>query len=75
MPGTKRALEKTPDAATESRLPVGEAQREVRESGRAQRAPSHVHQAAGTRTARDSTSINARHRGPIDPRMPQMPPA
>jgi len=29
----------------------------------------------GTRTARDSTSINAKARGPIDPRMPHMPPA
>jgi hypothetical protein len=27
------------------------------------------------RTARDSTSINASDREPIDPRMPQMPPA
>lgn len=27
------------------------------------------------RTARDSTSINAEGRGPIDPRMPNMPPA
>ncbi len=29
----------------------------------------------GTRTARDSTSINASHRDPIDPRMPYLPPA
>jgi hypothetical protein len=28
-----------------------------------------------TRTARDSTSVNAEARGPIDPRMPHMPPA
>lgn len=27
------------------------------------------------RTARDSTSINPEDHGPIDPRMPQMPPA
>lgn len=27
------------------------------------------------RTARDSTSINPEAHGPIDPRMPQMPPA
>ena len=27
------------------------------------------------RTARDSTSINAAHRDPIDPRMPYIPPA
>ena len=29
----------------------------------------------GGRTARDSTSINAQDRGPIDPHMPHMPPA
>jgi hypothetical protein len=29
---------------------------------------------SGTRTARDSTSINPKARGPIDPRMPHMPP-
>ena len=29
----------------------------------------------GTRTARDATSINAKARDPIDPRMPHMPPA
>jgi hypothetical protein len=28
----------------------------------------------GTRTARDATSINAKARDPIDPRMPYMPP-
>jgi len=28
-----------------------------------------------SRTARDSTSINAKERKPIDPRMPDMPPA
>jgi hypothetical protein len=28
----------------------------------------------GTRTARDSTSINAKDRDPVDPRMPHMPP-
>jgi len=37
-----------------------------REAGRNDDAPN--------RTARDSTSINARDREPIDPRMPQMPP-
>jgi hypothetical protein len=37
-----------------------------REPGRNDGAPN--------RTARDSTSINARDREPIDPRMPQMPP-
>ncbi len=29
----------------------------------------------GTRTARDSTSINPKAHDPIDPRMPYMPPA
>jgi hypothetical protein len=29
----------------------------------------------GYRSARDSTSLNADSRGPIDPRMPEMPPA
>ena len=29
----------------------------------------------GGRTARDSTSVNPSHHGPIDPRMPNMPPA
>lgn len=29
----------------------------------------------GTRTARDSTSISPDSKGPIDPRMPHMPPA
>jgi hypothetical protein len=29
----------------------------------------------GTRTARDSTSVNPKARDPIDPRMPYMPPA
>jgi len=30
---------------------------------------------SATRTARDSTSINPDSKGPIDPRMPNMPPA
>jgi hypothetical protein len=38
-----------------------------REPGRQNKAPN--------RTARDSTSINPDEHGPIDPRMPQMPPA
>jgi hypothetical protein len=29
----------------------------------------------GYRSARDSTSLNAEKHGPIDPRMPEMPPA
>jgi hypothetical protein len=38
-----------------------------REEGREQTVPA--------RTARDSTSVNASARGPIDPRMPHLPPA
>ena len=30
---------------------------------------------AGHRTARDATSVNAKAREPIDPRMPHLPPA
>ncbi|HET6246164.1 MAG TPA: hypothetical protein VFE47_00550 [Tepidisphaeraceae bacterium] len=29
----------------------------------------------GYRSARDSTSVNPENQGPIDPRMPEMPPA
>ena len=49
--------------------PKGEelVRRKVREPGRDNRR----HQ----RTARDSTSISASARGPIDPKMPHMPPA
>lgn len=38
-----------------------------------------IHKEAGRegegRTARDATGINANKRGPIDPRMPHLPPA
>ena len=40
-----------------------------REPGREERGKN------GYRSARDSTSVNAEGRGPIDPRMPEMPPA
>lgn len=40
-----------------------------REAGRAENGKN------GYRNARDSTSVNAEARGPIDPRMPEMPPA
>ncbi len=40
-----------------------------REPGRGERGVN------GYRSARDSTSINPDAHGPIDPRMPQMPPA
>jgi len=49
--------------------PKGEelVQRKGREAGRRDKPPH--------RTARDSTSIRPEAHGPIDPRMPQMPPA
>jgi hypothetical protein len=49
--------------------PKGEecVRRHGKEPGRSNQQPS--------RTARDATSINARDREPIDPRMPEMPPA
>lgn len=40
-----------------------------REAGRAERGKN------GYRNSRDSTSINPESHGPIDPRMPEMPPA
>lgn len=40
-----------------------------REPGRAEKGKK------GYRSARDSTSVNADTHGPIDPRMPEMPPA
>jgi hypothetical protein len=43
--------------------------RHGREPGRAERGKR------GYRSSRDSTSLNAQQRGPIDPRMPEMPPA
>ena len=45
------------------------ARKRGREPGRGERS------ARGYRSARDSTSLNAESRGPIDPRMPEMPPA
>jgi hypothetical protein len=52
-----------------SGTPKGEerVRREGREAGRQDHAPH--------RTARDSSSINPEAHGPIDARMPQMPPA
>jgi hypothetical protein len=52
-------------------VPRGEetAQRRGKEPGR------HESDDNGYRSARDSTSINAKARDPIDPRMPYLPPA
>ena len=44
----------------------------VRRKGRE---PGRRHDQHGGRTARDSTSINPAAHGPIDPRMPRLPPA
>jgi hypothetical protein len=62
--------EATPDMPAHTQgTPKGEemVRRHGREAGRGN-PNSH-------RTARDSTSINPDAHGPIDPRMPQMPPA
>jgi len=40
-----------------------------------QKGPEPGRENRRTRTARDSTSINPDKHGPIDPRMPNMPPA
>jgi hypothetical protein len=39
------------------------------------REPGREEGAREYRSARDSTSINPKHRDPIDPRMPNLPPA
>lgn len=39
------------------------------------REPGRDDRSTALRTARDSTSINADKHGPIDPRMPHLPPA
>jgi hypothetical protein len=62
----------TPTAGLPSHTPgtpKGEerVRREGREPGRHNKSPN--------RTSRDATSINPEAHGPIDPRMPQMPPA
>jgi len=45
------------------------------EAGRHDKGTSHADRPAGGSTARDSTSINPDKRGPIDPAMPNWPPA
>jgi hypothetical protein len=44
----------------------------VRDKGRE---PGRDSGGSSYRTARDSTGLNAKARGPIDPRMPNIPPA
>jgi len=45
------------------------------EEGRKEAGASGADRPTGERTARDSTGINAKRREPIDPDMPNMPPA
>jgi hypothetical protein len=49
--------------------------RDGEEAGRTDTGSSGADRPAGTRTARDSTSINPDDEEPIDPAMPKMPPA
>ena len=46
-----------------------------KESGRHDLGTSHADRPAGGSTARDSTGINPDDKEPIDPNMPNMPPA
>lgn len=48
---------------------------EGKEAGRHEHGDTHADRPAGGSTARDSTSINADDRNPIDPKSPKMPPA
>jgi hypothetical protein len=48
---------------------------EGKEEGRHDLDESHADRPAGGRTARDSTSINAKDENPIDPNSPNLPPA
>ena len=48
---------------------------EGKESGRHDAGTTHADRPAGTSTARDSTGINPDDKEPIDPQMPNMPPA
>jgi hypothetical protein len=48
---------------------------EGKEPGREDTGKSHADRPAGTRTSRDSTSINPDKEKPIDPNSPEMPPA
>jgi hypothetical protein len=75
MPGTARKKASEPTHEPGTRRGEEMVQHEGREPGREHTGQSHAQRPAGTRTARDATSINAKHRGPIDPRMPKMPPA
>ena len=60
-PGTRKGEEITGD--------------DGKESGRHEKGETGANRPAGGSTARDSTSINLEDAGPIDPEMPNMPPA
>lgn len=60
-PGTSRGEEKI--------------EKEGKEPGRHDTSAEGTDRPTGTSTARNSTSINAEEEGPIDPKMPNMPPA
>ncbi|HUE82098.1 MAG TPA: hypothetical protein VMM84_08275 [Pyrinomonadaceae bacterium] len=53
----------------------GEEKGLMNQEGRHDKGKSHAGRPAGERTARDATGINPRKEEPIDPRMPNMPPA
>jgi hypothetical protein len=71
-PGRQRYVETSPDVSPDAPAHFPGARKGEEESGR-----GHTQREVmqGGRTARDATSINPDKRGPIDPRMPNMPPA
>ena len=62
-----------PDHVTGTGKGEEAALKEGREPGREDRGTSHADRPAGTRTARDATSVS-KDEDPIDPASPQMPP-
>jgi len=50
-------------------------EKQGKEAGRHDTSAEDAERLTGTATARNSTSINAEHEDPIDPQMPNMPPA
>jgi len=66
---------KQPDHQAGSRKGEEVVQDEGKESGREDTGTSHADRPAGTRTSRDSTSINPDKTKPIHPDSPEMPPA
>lgn len=75
-------MDKEHDAASESPshdMGTGKGEEkssmEGKEPGRFDHEHTHADRPAGGSTARDSTSINPEDEEPIDPQMPDMPPA